>query len=170
MHPLIKNAYNELDQTMTLIDKHAARVATLAEHFSLCSPTLQCNYCGVALVLHLRSDSTEEVSRVLESLRNCGFVTNGDTLGWSNARQANLHYKAQDSEAFHAMVVVTERTEGSLFDYEGGKLRWLTWKEVNANRKTEEGREYHEDGTVVINHTDGTCEEFPPSCRHLVPV
>lgn len=36
--------------------------------------------------------------------------------------------------------------------------------------RVEEGREHHEDGTVVINYTDGTFDEYPPSCRSLVPV
>lgn len=36
-------------------------------------------------------------------------------------------------------------------------------------KKPEAGRQYHEDGTVGIDYADGSYEEFPPSCRHLVP-
>lgn len=35
--------------------------------------------------------------------------------------------------------------------------------------KSEIGRQHHEDGTVVIEFTDGSSEEFPPECRHLLP-
>lgn len=40
---------------------------------------------------------------------------------------------------------------------------------IRVEARREAGREYHENGTVVIEYEDGGVETYPPGCTHLVP-
>lgn len=181
MHQLIKKAYDEIDQGMKLLDKHADMIVQMAA--ILPNASLQHNAHYITSVGHLRTDSILDAGELTAAIATAGYVSMGESL----ERVAHLHFKHESHADLHLYLVVEEATPGSLFAVEDGKTRWLSFDEIDArmddeaeqaltadataatSSKVEEGREYHEDGTVVINHTDGSCEEFPPSCRHLVP-
>jgi hypothetical protein len=135
MHHLIKTVYDELDRTMSLLDKHAEMIAQTAAIIGADSLQHCAHY--VTVVGHMRTDSIEEVGEMTAALATAGFIGGGDTMGWNGARQVNAHFKHEKDSSLTAMLVITEATPGSLFAEEDGKLRWLRFDESDALRQPE---------------------------------
>lgn len=141
-----------------------------------------------AIALEEHEDAISQVLGIL----GCGGATDIRFVGGGTSNPfiaANLTNDAAvlgELEAALAMVGVNFRAEHSAKPGSGytdrhysGIPATLTEEDcigitlllrlTPAAKKPEAGRQYHEDGTVGIDYADGSYEEFPPSCRHLVP-
>lgn len=149
MHSLIKKAYDELDQTMVLLDKHAEKIAQMGA--MLPCPGLQHSYYAVCSVGHLRTDSILDVGELTAAIATAGFVSQSEILDGV----AHMHFKHEEHPDLHCYLVVQEATPGSLFAIEDGKTRWLSFDEIDARMDDEAesaiADQFHGQETVAAN-------------------
>ncbi len=136
MHPLIKAAYDDQDRILSLLEKHADQIQLTAA--ILGAKRLQCYATDICVVGDLITDSTEEIGEMTAALATAGFVNSGETIGWNGGRRSNLHLKHEKDATLSVMLCVVEKTPGSLFAVEDGKVRWLRFDEIDARRQEQE--------------------------------